>query len=197
MNGKVPTMKHATYKRLFVMAIAVVIAGCSTTQPQTRFLHKNADLGAIAKVAVLPFDNLTQEHSAGDKVQRIFYLELLSLDVFEVTEPGQVTKVLHGGTQLDSLGPADYQKLGKDLGVDGIFTGTVVDYTETRTGNTPTPDVTIQLRLIETHTGSTVWSAGQTRTGAGMSTRLFGVGGESLTEAARRLVRNELQTLLK
>ena len=181
-----------------VMAIvAVMIAGCGTTRTQTQFLHKNADLGAMTKVAVLPFDNLTQERSAGDKVQRIFYLELLSLDVFEVAEPGQVTKTMKSGATLETLGPAEFQKLGKDLGVDGVFTGTVVDFAEGRSGNTPTPDVTIQLRLIETHTGSTVWSAGQTRSGASMSTRLFGVGGESLTEAARRVVRSELQTLLK
>jgi TolB-like protein len=193
MNGKVQLMKHF----VIIAASALILGGCSTTHSQTRYLHKNADLGAIGKVAVLPFDNLTQEHSAGDKVQRVFYLELLSLDVFEVIEPGQVTKILRGGAAMDTLGPAEFQKLGKDLGVDAVFTGSVVDFAEARTGNAPTPDVTIQLRLIETHTGSTVWSAGQTRTGAAVSTRLFGVGGESLTEAARRVVKNELQTLLK
>lgn len=177
--------------------LMVIVCGCRTTQ--TRFLHKNADLGAITKTAVLPFENLTQERSAGDKVQKIFYLELLSLDVFEVAEPGQVTKIMRtgAGSTPDALGPADYQKIGKDLGVDAVFVGTVVDYAEGRTGSTPTPDVTIHLRLIETHTGATVWSAGQTRSGASTATRLFGVGGESLTEAARRVVRSELNTLLK
>jgi TolB-like protein len=178
-------------------ALLVFAAHCRTTQ--TRYLHKNADLGAITKVAVLPFENLTQERTAGDKVQKIFYLELLSLDVFEVAEPGQVTKVLRADAPsgLDALGQSDYQKIGKDLGVDGVLVGVVVDYAEGRTGSTPTPDVTIQLRLIETHSGATIWSAGQTRSGASAATRLFGVGGESLTEAARRVVRSELQTLLK
>jgi TolB-like protein len=177
------------------VAIAVIFAaGCRTTQ--TRYLHKNADLGAIQKVAVLPFENLSQEHSAGDKVQKIFYLELLALDVFEVTEPGQVNKVLRGAP-TDTLGPADYQRLGKDLGVDAVFVGTVVDFADTHAGNTPAPDVTIQLRMIDTHAGATVWSTGETRSGAGVSTRLFGVGGESLTEAARRVVKAELGTLLK
>jgi TolB-like protein len=185
-------------KRTIAVVFLVLMAGCRTTRnTQTQFLHKNADLGAITKVAVLPFDNLSQERSAGDKVQKIFYLELLSLDVFEVAEPGQVTKVLRAGAPPDALGPAEYQKLGKELGVEGVFVGSVVDFAETRTGSTPTPDVTIQLRLIETATGATIWSAGQTRSGASASTRLFGVGGESLTEAARRVVKSELQTLLK
>ncbi len=176
-------------------ALALLASGCRTSR-QTSYLHKNADLGAITKVAVLPFDNLTSERPASDKVQKIFYLELLSLDVFEVAEPGEVVKALRSATP-EALGPADFQRIGKDLGVQAVFVGTVVDYVETRTGSTPTPEVTIQLRMIDTTTGLTIWSTGTTRSGAGVATRLFGVGGESLTEAARRVVRAELSTLLR
>jgi TolB-like protein len=179
--------------RTLVAILILTLAGCRTTT-QTRYLHKNADLGVISKVAVLSFENLTAERSAGDKVQKMFYLELLSLDVFEVAEPGQVAKLVRA---TETLTPADYQKLGKDLAVDGIFIGTVVDYAETRSGTTPAPEVTLQVRLIETSSGTTIWSAGETRSGASAATRLFGVGGESLTEAARRVVRGVLQTLLK
>lgn len=181
---------------LFLLATAILSA-CRSTSQQTSYVHKNADLGAITKVAVLPFDNLSQERSAADKVQKIFYLELLSLDVFEVTEPGQVTKILRSQTGSDALGPADYQRIGKDLGVDAVFVGSVVDYAEGHTGTTATPEVNIQLRLIETHSGSTVWSTGRSRSGASMSARLFGVGGESMTQAARKVLRAELGTLLK
>jgi TolB-like protein len=187
-------MKLLNYATLLLLAMA--LPACRTSQ-QTSYVHKNADLGSITKVAVLPFDNLSQERAAGDKVQKIFYLELLALDVFEVAEPGQVTKVMRAQTSADALGPAEYQKIGKDLGVDAIFVGSVVDFTEAHTGSTPTPEVTIQLRLIEAHSGSTVWSTGRTRSGASVSTRLFGVGGESMTQAARRVVKAELGTLLK
>jgi len=186
-------LKNAT---LLLLALTAVSA-CRTSTQQTSYVHKNADLGAISKVAVLPFDNLSQERTAGDKVQKIFYLELLALDVFEVAEPGQVTKVMRSQSSSDALGPAEYQKIGKDLGVDAVFVGSVVDFAEARTGSTPTPEVTIQLRMIETHSGSTIWSTGRTRSGASFSTRLFGVGGESMTQAARRVVRAELGTLLK
>ena len=182
----------------YLLLIALLCASCGTTTHQTRFMHSNADLGAINKVAVFPFENLSSDRAAGDKVQKIFYLELLSLNVFDVSEPGQVTKVMRGGgATTEMLGPAEYQRIGIDLGVDGLFVGSVVDFAEGRSGSTPTPEITIQLRLIETHSGTTIWSVGQTRSGAGMSTRLFGVGGESLTEAARRVVRSELQALLK
>jgi len=184
-------------RRLLPIVLVPLIAACSMTH-QTRYLHKNADLGAITKVAVLPFDALTTEKSSGDKVQKVFYVELLSLDVFEVTEPGQVTKVLRSsGASLDALGPADFQRIGKELGVDALFTGTVVDFGESRSGNTSAPEITVQLRLIETHSGTTIWSTSETRSGTGVSTRLFGFGGDSLTEAARKVVRGELATLLK
>ncbi len=178
-----------------IVALALLASGCRSTQ--TRYIHKNADLGAITKVAVLPFENLTAEKNAGDKVQKIFYLELLSMEIFDVAEPGLVAKAIRGGSTPETFGPADFQRLGKELGADAFFTGTVVDFDEARTGTTPTPDVTVQLRLIETHSGTTIWSAGQTRSGASAGTRLFGIGGESLTEAARRVVRSELKTLLK
>lgn len=189
---------HKRPVAMVAVLLLLALAGCRSTR-QTQYMHKNADLGAIEKVAVLPFENLTEERSASDKVQKIFQMELLALDVFEVAEPGQVTKTLRGSgiTSAEALGEKEIQKLGQDLGAQALFVGTVVDYAETRTGSTPTPEVTIQVRLIETQTGATIWSTSHTRAGAGVSTRLFGLGGESLTEAARRVVRKELATLLK
>lgn len=182
----------------FGLAIAVVaLASCRSTQ--TKFLHPNADLAAIKKVAVLPFENLTQEKSSGDKVQKIFYVELLSLEAFDVVEPGQVAKVLRGERveSTEALGPTDLKRIGDALGAQGLFMGTVVDFGETRTGSAPTPEITIQLRLVETQTGATVWTTSQTRSGTSISNRLFGIGGESVTEAARKLIRDELSTMFK
>lgn len=181
----------------FAVAITVALGACRSTQ--TRFLHPNADLAAIKKVAVLPFENLTPEKSNGDKVQKIFFVELLSLETFDVVEPGQVTKVLRGERieSVEALGPADLKRIGEALGAQGLFIGTVVDYGEARTGATSAPQITIQLRLIETQSGATVWTTSQTRSGTSISNRLFGIGGDSLTEAARKLIRDELATMFK
>lgn len=72
--------------------------------------------------------------------------------------------------------------------------GQVLDYSEAR-GTGGAPSVTIQLRLVEVSSGATVWSSSQTRAGVKTSTRLFGVSGESLTEATRKVIRDELATL--
>jgi TolB-like protein len=165
----------------------------------TKYVHPNMDLGAVKRVAVFPFETMVQDRSAAEKVQKIFLTELLSLEAFDVAEPGLVTKTLRAERieSMDALGPADLKRLGETLKVQGIFLGSVVDFAETRTGATPTPEVTINLRLVETQSGVTVWSASRTRSGTTASARLFGIGGQSLTEAARQLIREELSTLVK
>ena len=181
-----------------ILAVAILSSGCGTAST-SKYLHPNADLGALKKVAVLPLENLSADRAAGEKVTKLLLIEVLQLDVFQVIEPGLVAKALRADRveSAETLAPPDLKKLGQTLGADAFFIGSVVDYAETRTGTTPTPEVTIQLRLVETQTGATVWSGSRTRSGAKVATRLFGVGGQSLTQAARQVLRQELQTLLE
>lgn len=191
-------MRIGTRTLSSLLLAGTLAAGCASSKT-TQYLHPNADLSAIKRVAVLPFENLAQEHTAGEKVQKIFFTELLSLGAFDVVEPGQVSKLMRTEhiESIESLGPADFKKIGDALKVQGIFLGSVVDYADTRMGSTPTPDVTIQLRLVEVQSGVTVWEASRTRSGANASARLFGVGGDSLTQASRSLIKDELSTLVK
>ena len=173
------------------------LAGCRSAP--TRYIHPNADIGAIKRVAVLPFENLTQDRSAAEKVQHIFLTEVLSLGTFEVAEPGEVTRVVRAehAESPEVLTPADLKRMGEALKVDGIFIGTLATYEERTSGATPAPEVTIQVRLIEAQSGVTIWSMSQTRSGATASAKLFGIGGETLIEAARRLIHSELKTFRK
>lgn len=189
-------MKHG-YRITETIALLLLATSCG--HAVTQYVHPNADLAALKTVAVLPFENLSADRTAGDKVQKIFSSELLATGAFNVVEPGLVSKTLKSARieTTESLGPADFKKLGEELKADAVFMGTVVDFAESRSGQTPTPDITIQLRLVESQTGATVWSASRSKSGATASARLFGIGGESLTEAARELVKEELGTLVK
>jgi len=186
-------------KFLAVPAAAALAAAMGCAHAVTQYTHPNADLAALKSVAVLPFDNLSNDRTAGDKVQKIFASELLATGAFNVVEPGLVSKTLKAGhiESTESLGPVELKRLGEDLKADAVFLGSVVDFVENRAGSTPTPDVTIQLRLVECASGATVWSASRSKSGASASARLFGIGGESLTETARDLVRQELHTLVR
>ena len=180
-------------------AVAALALGGGCRSAGSRYLHPNVDLAALRTAAVLPFENLTADRSAGDKVQKIVVAELLALGTFEVVEPGTVVRVLRSERveSIEGLGPAEMTKVGTALKADVLFVGSVVDFADNRSGSTPAPEVTIQLRMIETQSGVTVWSVSKTRSGAGAMARLFGIGGDSVTEAARHLVREELHTLLQ
>ncbi len=180
---------------LAIVLLFLSISGCASGP--TRYIHPNADLGAIQKVAVLPFENVSGAQGASDKVHKIFLVELLSLEAFDVIEPGRVAKVLKGETiaSPDQLAPEDLKRIGAALGADGLFMGQVIDYSDAR-GTGGAPSVTIQLRLVETASGATVWSTSKTQSGVKASTRLFGVSSDSITEATRNVIRDELATLL-
>ncbi len=182
--------------RVALAALLCVSASCKSTT--TKYVHPNVDLGAIKRVAILPFENLTADRTAGEKLQKLFLTEVLSLDAFQVVEPGQVNRELKALRieSLETISAAEIKRLGEAVKADGLFFGSVVDFAETRSGATPTPQVTIALRLVECQSGVTVWSATRTTSGATASARLFGIGGQSLTEAARSVMRDELSTLV-
>lgn len=185
--------------RLFLLAaalLAAILAGCAT--PPTLYIRPNADLSLIGTVAVLPFETTQQDRSAAEKVQRIFISELLSYGIFEVVEPGIVLRGLKNERieNTATMNAADIKKAGVALGAQALIFGTVIDFAETRLGSTPVPQVTIQLRLVDTESGATFWSVSQSRGGAGILTRLFGINTETPTEAARRLIQQEIGTIL-
>jgi TolB-like protein len=181
---------------LLAAALSIFLAGCASRP--TRYIHPNADLGSIKKVAVLPFENASGVNGASDKVHKIFLVELLSIEAFDVLEPGMVARALksESATSPDQLTPEDLKRLGKALGADGLFMGQVVDYADAR-GQNSAPEVTLQFRLVETSSGATVWSTSQTRSGVKTTTRLFGVSSDSLTETTRKIIRNQFATLLE
>lgn len=188
-----------TVRTLSALALVVgLAAGCATTRT-TEYTHPAADLGAIKTVAVLPFTTLTQDRTDAEKVQKLFLVELLAKNVVEVVEPGRVAQLVASEhiESTDKLAPEELQRIGKELGADGIFLGAVIDFTQSRTGNTSAPDVTLQLRLVEVASGTTAWSSTESRSGANVRARLFGFGGDSLTQAARSLIRDQLRSLVK
>ena len=176
--------------------VLLTLAGCASRT--TRYIHPNADLAGLKKVAVLPFENASGETGASDKVHKIFLVELLSMEAFDVVEPGTVSKALKGETAAspDQLTPEDLKRIGSTLGADALFMGQVLDYADAR-GPNSAPQVTLQFRLVETASGATVWSTSQTRSGVKTSTRLFGVSSDSITETTRKIIRAQLGTLLQ
>jgi TolB-like protein len=188
---------HRTIGPLTTLILCTALAGCVSSG--TRYLHPNADLGSLKRVAVLPFENVSGAQAASDKVHKIFLVELLSMEIFEVVEPGQVSRAIRSenATSPDQLTPDDFKRIGKAMNADALFLGQVGDFQEVRSAAATAPEVTLQFRLVETTSGATVWSSSETRAGVKASTRLFGTRSESVTEATRKVIRKQLASLLE
>jgi hypothetical protein len=57
--------------------------------------------------------------------------------------------------------------------------------------------VTLTLRAVDVDSGTIVWSTSHTQGGATVAARLFGLTGDSLSEAARKAAHEAVATLFK
>ena len=98
---------------------------------------------------------------------------------------------------LMELGAAGPTAIGKELKVQGIIFGNVTEMTSSRSGSAMVNTVTLVIRMVETETGATVWSATNTSGGRGFWGSLFGGGDRSESEAIRDCVKGVIKTLIK
>ncbi len=176
--------------------LLILVGGCATNT-STQYVRQNVDYKNIKRMAVLPFESLTNDEYAGEKIRKTVITELLSRGV-DVIEPGEVTRVLIDQKikSLSSVRTADLQNMAKTLGVEAFMMGSVEAYDISRGISVTYPEVTINLRLVEASSGNIIWSVCQTSGGASFWTRHFGAEGVSLSEAANKVVKEAIDTLL-
>ncbi|RME26605.1 MAG: hypothetical protein D6800_06170 [Candidatus Zixiibacteriota bacterium] len=174
----------------------LLFAGCGGRQ--TVFLNREFNFQFVERVAVIPFDNLTGEKGAGARATRVFISELLATEAFDVVEPGEVTLALGKFSTLrtSELTTEQIKELGKTLHVQGLFFGSVTESSTSRSGDASINTVAMVVRLVETETGETVWSATGSSGGRGFWGPLFGGGGKPASEVTRDCARKILNTLV-
>ena len=179
------------------LLLAALSGGCGGTGA-TRFVHPEFDFSFVERVAVVPFENLSDTQGSGAQATRYFITSLLASDAFVVIEPGEVARALatQSLVRTAQLTEAQIKELGRELGVQGLFLGTVSESASLRSGSTTVSVVTVVVRLVETETGVTVWSATNSDDSAGFWSTLFGTGQKSRSEVMRRCLDGCLDTLL-
>jgi TolB-like protein len=179
------------------VALAALSApGCS--KKLTTFVHPTADFGLIERVAVLPLENLTTDDAAAEKVRQLLIIELLSSGAVDVVDVGEVARGIRAAGVGNAAAPGteDAQKLGEELQVQALLAGSVQEFARGRGSGTVATNVSLVFRLLETDTGQVIWSSSISQTGTGAMARLFGVGGDSPGERARKLIRKALRKLI-
>src|SRR5512132_1965012 len=114
---------------------ALLLASCSQVTSSV-YRDSNMDFGALQVVGVMPFQNLTRDSLAGDRVRDVFINRLLSTGAFYILPVGEVARAA-ARLELPSASaptPEEVVKLGGVLKAQAVITGVVQEYTEVRSG---------------------------------------------------------------
>jgi TolB-like protein len=179
---------------LFALSFLLIfMCGCGGPK---HYIRPAVDISNIKRVAVLPLETFTADEYAGEKIRRAVITELLSRGI-DVIEPGEVTRVLMElkVRSLGSIKITDIQNIGKTLSVEAVMRGSVEAFGISRGISVSYPEVSIHLMLIEASSGNIIWSIWHTGGGASFWSRHFGAEGITLSEAARKVVKEAIDTL--
>ncbi len=185
-----------------LLPAALGLGACGGTMKATQFTNPKFDFAFVQRVAVLPFDNESIDRQAGSRATRLAITELLATGAVDVVEPGEVQAALvkvAGAVSGRPVAPSTEQilALGKALNVQALLLGSVTQSENLRSGAVPIPVVTVDLHLVETETGATVWATTHSEKGGSLEARVLGTGGEPIAETTRRCVHEALKTLVK
>jgi TolB-like protein len=199
INGRGSVFRLPLSARRYLPAALclLLLVFLSCAHPPRIYLRPQTNLSEFKKIAVLPFDNLSGEEDAGEKITEIFTVELLRMGSFSVAEPGRVKKAVME-KRIRTTRDMDIEAvkwLGESLEVDLILAGSVLDFAVEESASKKVPMVTVIARLVKADRGVTVWAAYQSRQGDDKES-LFGWGRiTSLSQLAHLAVCEMLKSL--
>ena len=187
----------ADLKNLIFSSLVIFLAACAPGSSLTYYRDPQMDFAAIRSVAVMPFENLSRDQMAAQRVRDIFANSLLSTGAVYVIPPGEVARGIARAGLIDPASPSveEIEKLAGIIKVDALITGTVTEYGEIRSGNTTANVVAMNVQMIEIQTGRIVWTASATKGGISIWDRLFGGGGEPMNDVIMAAVNDVLDKL--
>jgi len=180
-----------------VLTLALlVLAACAAPGQQHYYVRKEVDFSYIKRVAVLPFENLSADKTAGEKVRKMMACEMLASGLVDVAPLGETTAAFER-LRLESPGALkaeDAKALCQALGVQSLVYGTIAHHEEVKAGALSVPEVAITFNMMD-ESGTTIWSDNVVVSGGSFWSNYLGGKGESVTEVSLRAIRTALGTL--
>ncbi len=140
---------------LHILTLGCILAGlngCAGGKKLETRVMATADLDGVCQVAVLPFDNWTNEDRAGIVAQRIFHGALVNSAAFEVRPEGDISlfRLRHRllpGELLDSF---HFDDLHEKLGIDAVVQGRLTEVgLDSNRGPDEIPVIAMQIKLYD------------------------------------------------
>jgi hypothetical protein len=183
-------------RRSWCVLLVILCAGCAGGTA-TSYLHPTVDFSHIHRCAVVPYQNLTQDNFADERLQSAFLSEVLHDGKITMLDPEETASAMRGLkiSEGSPLAPEQFVALGKALNVEGIFFGTVEEYGVSRNSRRPIYEVTASFGLAETETGNLIWRSRVHADGSSFWKKIFGGESASLYSVSRKAVRAALGSL--
>ncbi|TSA07106.1 MAG: hypothetical protein D4R73_10250 [Deltaproteobacteria bacterium] len=189
--------RWGAYQFIICLLLACICFGCARAPKPSFYIRQDFDFSFIKKVAVLPFDNLTNEKFAAERIRRLVINQLLASGLMDVVVSGDVAAALKTAhvESATALPPQQIREIGKALNAQAVLAGSVERYEEPKSGAFDAPEVSLTLVMAETDSGSIVWSVNASTGGAGFGTRHFGARADTISEASEKVVKKAIGAL--
>jgi hypothetical protein len=124
---------------------------------------------------------------------------LLATEAVYVLPPGEVFRGISRVGMIDPTAPSidEIKSLAGILNVDVVVTGVLREYQLVRAGASSANIISLGLQIIETQTGTIIWSASSTKGGITVTDRLFGGGGQPMNYVTLESVDDLLDKLFQ
>jgi len=187
------------YRQWIICSVLLLLTGCAASSSPPDYTNQQMDFSAVRTVAVLPFQNLTGDDQASERVRDAFMGMLLATEVIYVLPPGEVARGINRANIRvpDIPSSEDITKLKGLLEVDAVITGVLREYGSVRSGSAEANLVSLSLQMIETQTGTVVWSAESTKGGITMADRMLGSGGQPMNTVTIQVINDLLDQLFE
>ena len=184
---------------LIGLLVLFLLAGCAgkSGTSQEVFLREDVDFGFIQRIAVLPFENNTNDKFAPGRFRDIVTTSLLAYGLFDVVDKGLVDSVfveeaIEQGAAIDGL---TLKRLGQRLNVQAMMIGSVDVVNQARIGGVEYPEIAMTLRLLEAQSGMILWQASGRLTGESLVKRILGLAPGDSYKITSDLVISLIRTL--
>jgi len=174
--------------KLILLLVVMILTSCGSQL--TVYHDPNMDFGAIRNVAVMPFENLTREDKAAERVRDVFVNMLLATGNVYVIPIGEVARGISRIGIADPAKPSTEEilKVAPLIKADSVITGVVKEYGEVRSGTASGNLISLSVQLTEAQTGRVVWTAATTEGGISFGDRLLGAGGRPMNDVTEKAV---------
>ncbi|PXF57834.1 MAG: hypothetical protein C4B58_08490 [Deltaproteobacteria bacterium] len=182
---------------VFILLTVDILSGCGVKTSSESFLREDTELGYVQQVAVLPFENFSDDEHAAARTRDFTITQCLAMGLFDVVGKGIVdstlqNEVIKPGAPLDI---SMTRRLGQRLNVQAILQG-AVDYSGVgRKGNFSFPELSLTLQLIDCDSAIVLWQASGHGTGYCLWGRLFGLAPRDMFQVGLGTIEDILETL--